>query len=182
MPLPGEWKDFGYNIREEDGYDTVDRLIKQLSGYAKAAYTDMTLLCHSFGGVLGVAAGRALLDAFPSLKLKIITMGTPLGGSGAASMMRLVKPGSTFLKNIGAYDGFMKEFRSTPLPCRTRALITTEGDAEWIPDPNDGVVTVASQMAYEHDPNFHPVKVKLNHFEVLLSDLVVSHVNKELAR
>jgi pimeloyl-ACP methyl ester carboxylesterase len=176
------FRDFSYDIRKEPGEETVARLVKQALGYITSTMQNLSLICHSFGGVLGVAAARELIELHPALNIKIITLATPMGGSTAASMLRAMKPSSTFLKNVGAYDKFMKDFKSYDLPCRTRSIITTEGAMDLMPDANDGVVTVKSQLEYSEDANFHPVKVKLNHFEVLLSHEAVGYIKKELYR
>lgn len=172
-----EYKDFSYDIRAEKGADMVDRLYKQLKTYGNRP---VTMICHSFGGVLGVSGARRILTEKDDLNISVVTMGSPLGGSAMASFLKMLKPSSTFFRNIGSYDSFMKEFMSEPLPCRTRALITTEGHADWMNEPNDGVVTVGSQMYYEGDPYFYPATVKTNHFEVLLSDKAVGYIKKEL--
>lgn len=176
--MPREERDFSYDIRVEQGQEMVDRLTKSLSSLGKRT---VTLVCHSFGGILGVAAARNVLKANPDMKVNIITMGSPLGGSAMASFLKMLKPSSTFFDNIGSYGKFMREFMSHALPCRTRAIVTTEGHADWMSEPNDGVVTVASQMYYDGDPLFFPTQVKLNHFEVLMSDKSVSTIKKELA-
>jgi pimeloyl-ACP methyl ester carboxylesterase len=170
-------KDFRYDIRKERGNDMVSRLSDQLTTYGDKP---VTLICHSFGGILGISAASLALLNKPQRHINIVTMGTPMGGSSAASWLRILKPGSTFFKNIGSYDHFMRDFMSYPLPCRVRALITTEGSADWINEPNDGVVPLSSQMRFAGDPNFHPLEIKLNHFEVLMSDQVVGHIRKEL--
>jgi hypothetical protein len=49
----------------------------------------------------------------------------------------------------------------------------------WMPQANDGVVTVSSQLFFENDPLITIQEAKVNHFEILLSDLVVTQLLKE---
>jgi pimeloyl-ACP methyl ester carboxylesterase len=178
---PWELRSFSYDIRKEPGKATVSRLVKQLNGYLKSFEVDrLVLICHSFGGVLGVDAVRHLHLSDAS-KASVISMSTPYGGATIASLIKLFKK-STFLDNIGSYEPFIREFLSKPLPCRVRKIITTEGSADFLPGINDGVVTVDSQLALADDPLSSHVKVKLNHFEVLLSQEVVDIIITELNR
>lgn len=169
-------KYFSYDVRTASGVEIIDRLVEQLK---KAQIHDVTLIGHSFGGIVAVGAARLLPEPF---KPKVITLATPFGGSSAASFLKILKPSSQFFDNVGRYGTFMRDFGSKPLPCRVRGIVTTAGGAEWVASENDGVVSVASQLHYEHDPLWAGIRVEANHFEVLLLPKTVELIRKELAR
>lgn len=167
---------FSYDIKAEPANDSAARLAKLIKSVK--SNDEVTLIAHSYGGVLSVEAARLLATVRP---LKVISMSTPYGGSSIASFLKVLKPASTMFDNIGRYNSFMREFSAKSLPCRVRGLVTVAGSAEWIAEDNDGVVSVASQRHFAADPNWSGADVALNHFEVLLSPIVVGLIGKELS-
>lgn len=172
--------DFSYDIRSEEGADIVDRLVEKVASLGQAE--PITFIGHSFGGVISVEAVRQVSRPMLMQPTKVISMSTPYSGSAIASLFKLFKPTSTFFNNIGAYNGFMRAFSSKPLPCRVRGIITTAGGADWIPEENDGVVSVGSQLHYADDPLWSGIKLDSNHFEVLLHPKTADLIRKELSK
>jgi pimeloyl-ACP methyl ester carboxylesterase len=171
-----------YNLNKETSDDIVVDMVEKIQSWVTdKGIKKLILIAHSFGGVLSVATVRKLSDFFKASKVKprIITLSSPFAGSEIAAVLRIFKPGSVFFKNIGDHTDFIKDFKRHPLPCHTHSFITTEGSADWMPQDNDGVVTINSQMYFEDDINFAHQEVKSNHFEILLSDLVVTQLFKE---
>lgn len=167
---------FNYDIRATYAPEIVDALtafVRKLD-----PQSPLIFVSHSYGGVVSVDAARVLSPQ----QCSVISMATPYGGSAEASFLKLIKPSSKLLSNVGSYNSYMRSFGSKPLPCRVRGLVTTAGSAEWTSDPNDGVVTVASQLHYEADPNWSGIKLEANHFEVLLMPKAVELIKKELGR
>ena len=165
---------FSYDIRKAYGPEIVQSLIEFTK--QQAPQGPVIFIAHSYGGVMAVDAVRKL-----DMQCKVISMATPYGGSVEASFLKLLKPSSKLLSNIGSYHGYMRTFFSKPLPCRVRGLVTASGTAEWTSANNDGVVTVASQLHYEADPNWSGITINVNHFEVLLLPQTVKLIRKELA-
>lgn len=178
---PWEMRYFSYDITKEPGAHTVRRLVTQLDNYTKTFPIErLVLIGHSFGGVLAVDAVRRMQRKELA---SVITMATPFGGSGPASLIKLIKLSkSQFLENVGSYEPFFREFVKKKFPCRVRKIVTVEGTADIMPGQNDGVVSLESQLAMADDPMSSIVKVKLNHFEVLLAPEVTTLIIKELNR
>jgi pimeloyl-ACP methyl ester carboxylesterase len=171
-----------YNLNHELSAEIVEKMVEKITSLIdKQGFNKLVLIGHSFGGVLSVAAVRELMDYLTEKKIKpkIITLSAPFGGSEIAAVLRIMKPGSMFFKNVGHHGEFVQAFRKLKLPCKTHAFITTEGGADWMPQANDGVVTVSSQLFFENDPLITIQEAKVNHFEILLSDLVVTQLLKE---
>lgn len=171
-----------YNLNRELSADIVDKIVeKVVSLIDKQGFSKLVMIGHSFGGVLSVAAVREMMAFLETKKIKpkIITLSAPFGGSEIAAVLRLMKPGSLFFKNVGHHGEFVQEFKRRQLPCKTHAFITTEGGADWMPQANDGVVMVSSQLHFQGDPLLTAQEAKVNHFEILLSDLVVTQLYKE---
>lgn len=173
IPIPHKF--FGYDVRAS----RADDIVNSLTEFVRKAdsQTPVMFISHSYGGVVSVAAARQLTQA-----CTVLSMATPYNGSAEASFLKFLRPSSKLLANIGSFNSFMRGFSAKPLPCRVRGLVTTAGGAEWMSDANDGVVTVESQLHYEHDPNWSGVKVDANHFEVLLMPKVVELIRKEISR
>ena len=57
-------------------------------------------------------------------------------------------------------------------------IVTVKGNALWVPQPNDGVVTIASQK--HHNKDMYLVELEYNHYEVLLSDRTVKIIKERL--
>lgn len=177
-------KNFDYRVTEQSAYDLSEELAAAIKkGFSSGSRT--FLIGHSFGGCLAVEAVRILAKKQDvSERCKIMTLATPLGGSGAASLLRVFKPSSMLYRNVGAYDGFMLDFKSKPLPCKTYSIITSENEhADFLPGTgqNDGVVTKDSQEYFNSDPLLAHKYLEHNHFEVLLSPKVGSLVNQLLS-
>lgn len=167
---------FGYDVRITHAPEIVDALVAFVRKLDPQG--PLIFISHSYGGIMSVDAARALSPHQSS----VISMASPYGGSTEASFLKLLKPSSKLLSNIGSYHAYMRSFGSKPLPCRVMGLVTTAGGAEWTSDANDGVVTVASQLHFEADPNWSGVKLEANHFEVLLLPEAVGLIKKELDR
>lgn len=167
---------FSYDIRTTEAVEIVD----SLTAFVRKADPQgpVIFVSHSYGGVVSVDAARALHPQ----RCSVISMATPFNGSTEASFLKLLKPSSRLLSNVGSYHSYMRSFASKPLPCRVLGLVTTAGGAEWTSDENDGIVTVASQLHFEDDPNWMGVKLDVNHFEVLLNPKTIELVRKELNR
>ena len=142
----------------------------------------LVMVGHSFGGVLSVQMVRELADFFKTNKVKtrIVTLSSPFAGSEIATVLRLFKPNSLFFKNIGNHTDFIKDFKKHPLPCHTHIFVTTSGGADWMPQANDGVVTIESQTFFKNDANAAEHEIKANHFEILLTDAVITQIVKEV--
>lgn len=172
-----------YDLNKEVSPDIVKKMVDKITSLLqKLQPTKLVFIGHSFGGVLSVAAARELSELLDEKKIKtrIITLSAPFAGSEVASMLRLFRPGSMFFKNVGTHTDFIKDFKARKLPYKTHVFVTTEGGADWMPQANDGVVTVESQQFFMNDPLANHQEAKVNHFEILLSDQVVTQLTKSI--
>ena len=172
-----------YDLNKETSEEIVAEMVEKVKSWVeKKNIKKVVMIGHSFGGVLSVQTVRELSEFFKEQKVKprIITLSTPFAGSEIAAVLRVFKPSSIFFKNIGDHTEFIKAFKRKTLPCHTHSFVTTEGGADWMPQANDGVVTIASQSFFEHDPNSNIHEIKANHFEILMSDQVITQLLKEV--
>lgn len=137
------------------------------------------IIAHSLGGVIAVA----LSQIKPHLVRSVVTLGTPYGGSEIATRASVLMPFDPFIKNISTFNPTLLYVRSKGAVVPTLTIITNNGINSFESAPNDGVVTVSSQMALEN-PTIQ-VQMSLNHFESLINpntvDLIKQfHKNKAL--
>lgn len=59
-------------------------------------------------------------------------------------------------------------------------IVTTKGNAPWVPGKNDGVVTISSQMV--RNDIMELIEIDYNHYEVVLNDKVIEIIQKRLSR
>jgi hypothetical protein len=58
-------------------------------------------------------------------------------------------------------------------------IVTVKGQSPFMHEPNDGVVTIASQ---KHHDDMELVEVEYNHYEVVLSDAVIDIIKKRIKK
>lgn len=152
-------------ITEEPLAHTLQDLEKWLTDEPEPVH----IISHSLGGILAVA----LSQRCPDKVLSVTTMSTPFAGSDGATKALFIKPLDPFLLNASSLNRTINKTKLGETNVPLLKIITTSGCSSLMSEPNDGVVTVASQCAYPHGTT---VSVELNHFEVLLSHDVVDHV------
>ena len=59
-------------------------------------------------------------------------------------------------------------------------IVTVKGNSPWVPAPNDGVVTVASQN--HHNEGMELIELDYNHYEVVLSERTVNIINERIVQ
>lgn len=132
----------------------------------------IVLLGHSLGGNVAIQSipHFAALGTHPVRH--VITYGSPLGGSPHAALMKLFSTASVF-SHIQPKSKEVRMLKQivTDFPIVT-SFVTNRGP---LSNANDGVVTVASQMAIT---GIQYVPVATNHMEVLLSDDVIIATKK----
>lgn len=171
---------FEYDIKTLEGKYITNNLVDIIKNHidSENINSKLILVGHSFGGLIAVEAARELkknLDE-KNIDVKIITTSTPFGGVHVPALLRILTPNSIFFKNISDNDSFIKLFKSKPLPYKTHSYITIGGTADWIDEPNDGIVTYRSQTILNKDPFIKQEFVDFNHFEILLTDIVIDHL------
>lgn len=155
-----------------DAHNPLDEIIDDAEATILSAVDEpYHLVAHSLGGIVAVALSQRSKHMIKS----IATMSTPFGGSEAATAASVLLPFNTFLKNISTRSPTLREIITTGPVVPTLNVITTAGGTMFEHRPNDGVVTVESQLAFVGTST---VEVQLNHFEVLLSPYVAQKLEQ----
>jgi pimeloyl-ACP methyl ester carboxylesterase len=157
-------------------YDSRNGFEKNLADmrYQLADKKDMFFVCHSLGGVYALH----LAAEFPDQVLGAITLSTPYGGAEVADVAKYFLPYSRLLKDIGPNSWAMRYARDIQVKQPWCNIVTTQGDSPWIPKPNDGVVTVASQK--KRNDIMDLIELDCNHYEVVLNTEVVKLIQQRL--
>jgi pimeloyl-ACP methyl ester carboxylesterase len=137
---------------------------------------DMFFICHSLGGIYALH----LANAIPDQVLGAVTLSTPYGGAEIADVAKYFLPYSRLLKDIGPHSWAMRQVDAIAVKHPWCNVVTTNGNAPWIHGKNDGVVTVKSQE--HHGRDMELIDLDFNHYEVVLSEQVVSIIQERLAR
>lgn len=124
------------------------------------------IVAHSLGGIYALH----LANQLPKNILGAVTISTPYGGVGIADLARWVMPHNQLLRDIAPSGRIITRTMRLPLLHPWCQIVTTRGDAPWIPLTNDGVVSLQSMRAR---PDMDLVEIDLNHYEIMQSDQVV---------
>jgi pimeloyl-ACP methyl ester carboxylesterase len=130
------------------------------------------IVAHSLGGIIALAVHQkgALID-------RIVTLSAPFGGSQAAIFLSWIYPRNQLFRDIRPSCSVLQEIHNRPITIPVLSIITHGGAIPAISGPNDGVVSVASQISLD-GPEY--LSLDLNHFEVLLSSYVVEEIQSFL--
>jgi pimeloyl-ACP methyl ester carboxylesterase len=140
----------------------VDRIVALAQD--ETSIRPIYLVGHSLGGVIAMAVAQRC-----NRVQRLATIASPFGGSKVASLMRWLTPCPLF-DDIHPASPLMCAVRRAPPIQRCLSIVTTSGGTPLIPEANDGVVSVDSQVALRGP---HYINVPVNHFEALLSTEVV---------
>jgi pimeloyl-ACP methyl ester carboxylesterase len=148
-----------------DGFHhNLDQMIQQIEDQH-----DLFIVAHSLGGIYALH----LANHLPKNIIGAVTISTPYGGVGIAEMAKWLLPHSILLRDIAPSGSIITSTMRLPLLHPWCQIVTTRGDAPWIPMTNDGVVTLQSMRAR---PDMDLIDVDLNHYEIMQSTQVVEIV------
>lgn len=154
-----------YNSRQP-----LEDSVQQVLKYIPKKET-VTLVGHSLGGVIALLiAGRKLADVE-----RVVTISSPVGGSKFAAWARWVSSGIPLLGDITPNARHIVELRKAKFDMPILSIISTGGALPTSTEPNDSVVSVASQKALTGPKK---IEVNANHFEILMHEKVIEHVKK----
>lgn len=128
------------------------------------------IIGHSLGGIIGTVLAAQNAEIVTHL----VAISAPLAGSKAASTLQWLPGYPKVLSDITPKSKRIVEIaglKFTPPP--VLSIISTGGHLNTSNEPNDGVVTVASQKALKFGKK---VEIKANHFEILLHDKTAQHL------
>lgn len=165
-------KELLINYDSRNGFEKNLENMKELLGAQK----DMFFICHSLGGIYALH----LTKEYPDQVLGAVTLSTPYGGAEVADVAKYFLPYSRLIKDIGSSSWAMRNARSIAIKQPWLNIVTTEGSAPWIPEPNDGVVTIASQKKRSDIMELY--ELACNHYEVVLNNKVIEIIKERLPR
>ena len=135
----------------------------------------IVFIAHSLGGIYSLH----LANAIPNQVLGAITLSTPYGGAEVADYAKYFLPFSRLMREIGPSSWVMKQADKIKIQHPWTNVVTVTGQSPWLHEKNDGVVTISSQR---HHVDMELVEVDYNHYEVVLSDEVVSIIKERIKK
>ena len=165
----GDGIDINYDSR--NGFENNLKDIQlQLEGV-----NDIAFVAHSLGGIYSLH----LANAIPDQVKGAVTLSTPYGGAEVAEFAKYFLPFSRLMRDIGPSSWVMRQSDKIKIQHPWTNIVTVKGQSPFIVEPNDGVVTIASQ---KHHDDMELVEVDYNHYEVVLSDEVVKLINERVKK
>ena len=131
-------------------------------------YKKIFFICHSLGGIYALH----LAEKFSNRVQGAITLSTPYGGSKAADYAKYFVPFSRLMREIGPKSFPMSHIQSIEIPWPWLNVVSIRGNSPFIVEPNDGVVTLASQRALADKMDL--VDLDVNHYEIVMSPRTVT--------
>jgi len=138
-------------------------------------HSDMVFVAHSLGGIYSLHLANAMPDAVKGA----VTLSTPYGGAEVAEFAKFFLPFSRLMRDIGPSSWAMKQANNIKIQHPWTNIVTVKGQSPFMHEPNDGVVTIASQK-YHKDMEL--VEVDYNHYEVVLSDEVIRLIKERVKK
>ena len=136
-------------------------------------HTNLVFVAHSLGGIYSLH----LANSMPTAVKGAVTLSTLYGGAEVADYAQYFLPFSRLMRDIGPSSWVMKQARNIKIQHPWTNIVTVKGQSAFMHEPNDGVVTIASQ---KHHEDMELVEVDCNHYEVVLSDAVIKLVKERV--
>jgi hypothetical protein len=115
----------------------------------------------------------------PKQVLGAVTLSTPYGGAEVADYAQYFLPFSRLMRDIGPSSWSMRQADRIKIQHPWTNIVTVKGQSPFMLASNDGVVTIASQ---KHHADMELVEVDYNHYEVVLSDIVVGLIQERIKK
>ena len=138
-----------------------------------SGHTDLVFVAHSLGGVYSLY----LANLMPTVVKGAVTLSTPYGGAEVADYAKYFLPFSRLMRDIGPNSWVMRQANRIKIQHPWTNIVTVKGQSPFMHEPNDGVVTIASQ---QHHGDMELVEVDYNHYEVVLSDHVIDLIKQRV--
>jgi pimeloyl-ACP methyl ester carboxylesterase len=138
-------------------------------------YKNIVFVAHSLGGIYSLH----LANSLPESVKGAVTLSTPYGGAEVADYAQYFLPFSRLMRDIGPSSWVMKQASKIKIQHPWTNIVTVKGQSAFMHEPNDGVVTIASQ---KHHADMELVDVDCNHYEVVLSDVVVGLIRERVKK
>jgi pimeloyl-ACP methyl ester carboxylesterase len=132
---------------------------------------DIAFVAHSLGGIYALH----IANAIPKQVLGAVTISTPYGGAEVADYAKYFLPFSRLMRDIGPSSWVMRQADKIKIQHPWTNIVTVKGQSPFMTEPNDGVVSIASQR---HHEDMELVDVEYNHYEVVLSEHVIKIIKE----
>lgn len=146
-----------------DSHDSFDNNLKRMISQLKHL-GPVFIVGHSLGGVYAAHLTQHINV------VGAVTLASPYGGSGMADWARYLVPGFQLLKDIGRRSKPIADLQNIQITVPWLQVVGTRGNVPWMPEPNDGVLTLDSVRAM---PDIDYVELPVNHYEIVCDDNVV---------
>ena len=133
--------------------------------------SNMFFVAHSLGGIYALH----LANAMPKQVVGAVTLSTPYGGAEVADVVKYFMPFSRLMRDIGPSSWAMKQADKIKIQHPWTNVVTVKGQSAFMHEPNDGVVSIASQKRHA---DMELLEVDYNHYEVVLSEHVVGIIKE----
>ena len=133
--------------------------------------SNMFFVAHSLGGIYALH----LANAMPKQVVGAVTLSTPYGGAEVADVVKYFMPFSRLMRDIGPSSWAMKQADKIKIQHPWTNVVTVKGQSAFMHEPNDGVVSIASQKRHI---DMELIEVDYNHYEVVLSEHVVGIIKE----
>jgi pimeloyl-ACP methyl ester carboxylesterase len=134
---------------------------------------NIVFVAHSLGGIYALHLANAMLEQV----LGAVTLSTPYGGAEVAQYAQYFLPFSRLMRDIGPSSWTMRQADKIKIQHPWTNIVTVKGQSPFMLAANDGVVTISSQR---HHADMELVEVDCNHYEVVLSDVVVELIQERV--
>jgi len=148
----------------KENISIIDKKIKKYFQNQKFSF-----ISHSLGGLIALKLSNNINNE------KTITMSSPFGGSKIIEYFRWICPRYQMFEDIKPSSKIISELKQMYFSKPIFSFVTTAGGNPLLGEPNDGTVTISSQMAIN---GLYYEKIPLNHFEILLSDRIINKIKK----
>mgnify|MGYP003327662183 FL=1 len=164
-------KDMVVNYDSNNGFkENLQHMLETLKDIKNIFF-----VAHSLGGIYALH----LSNLIPKNILGAVTISTPYGGALHADFAKYFLPFSKLLRDIGPTSWPMHHGNKIDIKHPWTNIVTVKGSAPWIHEPNDGVVTIASQK--HHNKGMELIEIDYNHYEVVLTDQTVKIIKDKIS-
>ena len=139
-------------------------------------YKKIFFICHSLGGIYALHLAERFADKIQGA----VTLSTPYGGSKAADYAKYFVPFSRLMRDIGPKSYPMSYIQNIDITWPWTNVVSTRGASPFIVEPNDGVVTLASQRALADRMTL--IDLDVNHYEIVMSPRTVNIIKDQLRK
>lgn len=158
---------------KDDVEEITNSIISILSNYSDKTFS---LVGHSMGGMIALLASlsnKVNVD-------KIVTLASPFNGCKIVTVLKRMYPQhSEIFDKLKNDSEFIKQIQTINISKPVLSLVGNYGNFPTLKEPNDGIVTVDSQMSLS-GPKY--IKIDANHFEILLHDETVMNIKNFIFR